>query len=251
MTKNKVDWKQGFDMGGPQEDGPPRDGGYERLNNDQNQWPSEDALPGFRSTMREYYADMTHIARRLIQVFAVAMGERVDLFDQFFHQQIDIGEGETVPDHTSQFRLNYYPPASEPEKTMGVYDHTDSGAVTVLLQDDEVRTLQVFHRESQTWVNVPPVKDTFVINIGDIVQVWSNDRFVAPLHRVLACAQERFSAPFFYVPSYRAIIQPIVVRAEEKPHYRPFNYREFRLRRFQENLADIGKEVQMSDYRIA
>lgn len=254
LTKQRVDWKEGLDMGGPQEDGPPDERVYRRMVDDCNQWPAEDALPGFRAAMRSYFADMTHIARRLVQVLAVALGERADFFDQFFHEELTVSkeEGEkTIHDHSSLFRLNHYPVAPEPDKTMGVHHHTDAGALTVLLQDDDVASLQAFHRDSQTWVLVPPIKDTFVINVGDMTQVWSNDKFVAPLHRVLANgARERFSAPFFYQPSYRAIVEPIVVQEDEKPRYRGVSWHDFRLRRFQGDYADHGEEVQIAHYRI-
>lgn len=75
FTKQLLDNKEVFDVGGPAIDGPPGDG-VERLAQEQNQWPADNVLPGFRATMTEYFSDMTHIARRLIQVFAVALGER-------------------------------------------------------------------------------------------------------------------------------------------------------------------------------
>lgn len=237
LTKNKLDWKEIYDVGGPQEDVAAPGGRH-------NQWPDEDELPGFRATLVEYYKHLTHVSRRLIQVIAVALGERFDFFDQYFR------EGTEGDDHSSRLRLNHYPVAPEPEKTMGLYHHTDSGAVTVLLQDDDVASLQVFHRESQSWVGVPPIKDTYVINIGDMVQIWSNDKFVAPLHRVLASGTSvRYSSPFFYTPSFSADVEPIVT-GDEKPQYRAVNWREFRDRRIAGNLADLGVEVQISDYRI-
>ncbi|KAG6585110.1 2OG-Fe(II) oxygenase superfamily protein [Phytophthora cinnamomi] len=174
LTKNKTDWKECFDFAGAHEDSPLTDK-IERLGDDQNQWLDEDVLPGFRSEMQTYYKKMEYISRRLLKVFAVALGEEPAFFDKFY-----------AGNHSSLLRLNHYPVAPEPEKTMGVYHHTDFGALTVLLQDDEVASLQVLHRKSQTWVNVPPRKGTYTINIGDMVQVWSNDKFVAPLHRVVA-----------------------------------------------------------------
>ncbi|CEG49085.1 2og-fe oxygenase superfamily protein [Plasmopara halstedii] len=183
---------------------------------------------------------MEYISRRLLKVFAVALGEEAAFFDQFFQG-----------DNSNFLRLNHYPVASHPETTMGVYHHTDAGALTVLLQDDRVASLQVFHQKSQTWTLVSPRKGTFTINIGDMLQIWSNDKFVAPLHRVLANGSaERFSAPFFYNPSYRAKVQPIIVEEGEEANYRPSNWREFRLARFQGDYADSGKEIQISAFKI-
>ncbi|KAL3669868.1 hypothetical protein V7S43_005245 [Phytophthora oleae] len=239
LTKNKTDWKECFDFAGAGEDDPATDN-VERLGEDRNQWLDEATLPGFRREMRSYYDKMELVARRLLKAFAVALGEEPAFFDQFFRSNA-----------SSTLRLNHYPVALEPEKAMGVYHHTDSGALTILLQDDEVASLQVLHRESQTWVDVPPRKGTYTINIGDMIQVWSNDQFIAPLHRVLASNKAgRFSAPFFYGPSYNVQVEPIVVKPGDVPNYRPISYRQFRMARFKGNQADNGKENQIGDYKI-
>ncbi|KAG7381648.1 Envelope glycoprotein [Phytophthora boehmeriae] len=239
LTKNKTDWKEVFDFAGAHEDGPVKDN-QDRLDQDENQWLEEDVLPRFRSELRSYYEKMEYIARRLLKVFAVALGEEPAFFDQFFQG-----------DNSSLMRLNYYPVAPEPEKTMGVYHHTDTGALAVLLQDDDVATLQVYHRKSQTWTNVPPRKGTYTINIGDMVQIWSNDQFVAPMHRVLATSKaDRYSVPFFYNPSYKALIEPIVVKKGDVAKYRPLNWRHFLQQRIVGNYADLGKENQITDFKI-
>ncbi|KAH7473907.1 hypothetical protein KRP22_005018 [Phytophthora ramorum] len=239
LTKNKTDCKECFDFGNANEDGPPN-AKHQRLGDDENQWVDDETLPGFRSEMETYFSKMEFISRRLLKVFAVALGENPAFFDQFFHE-----------DNSNHMRLNHYPATENPEGTMGVYHHTDAGALTILLQDDEVASLQAFHRESQTWTLVPPRKGTYTINIGDMVQVWSNDKFVAPLHRVLANGgADRFSAPFFYNPSYKAQVEPIVVKEGEVANYRPLSWGDFRLRRYQGNVVDKGKEIQIGDFKI-
>ncbi|POM76718.1 2OG-Fe(II) oxygenase superfamily protein [Phytophthora palmivora] len=239
LTKNKVDCKECFDFAGATEDGPTNDE-HQCLGSDENQWVKEEYLPGFHNEMSTYFGKMEYIARRLLKVFAVALDEEPAFFDQFFYG-----------DNSNHMRLNHYPATDDPEKTMGVYHHTDAGALTILLQDDDVASLQVFHRDSQTWTNVPPRKGTYTINIGDMVQVWSNDRFVAPLHRVLANGgADRFSAPFFYNPSYKAQVEPIVVKAGDVANYRALSWGEFRLRRYQGNVADKGKEIQIGDFKV-
>ena len=93
---------------------------------------------------------------------------------------------------------------------------------------------------------VEPNPDAFVINIGDVVQVWSNDRYPAPLHRVIASAQEeRYSAPYFFNPSYAANYAPL----SSPPHYRPINWGEFRAGRAAGDYADHGEEIQISHFR--
>lgn len=248
LTKNKTDWKEVFDYSGQHREADvPADGSYSLQPLASNVWLPEETLPGFKQTLREHYDTTEQIARRLLKVFAVALGKTPEFFDQFFYNGDEVEKGSSA----SMARLNYYPVAPEPGKTMGVYHHTDIVALTVLLQDDNVATLQVFHRKEQKWVFVPPIKDTFVINIGDSTQVWSNDKFVAPLHRVLATSEgDRYSIPLFYGPLFSANIEPIVVQTDEKPKYRPFNYGEFVLERAVGDYKDVGEEVQISHFRI-
>ncbi|GLE02532.1 hypothetical protein PINS_up011370 [Pythium insidiosum] len=246
LTKNKVDWKEGLDFGGRQEDGPAQSSGIRRMGDDENQWLGENELPGFRAAMRDYFDRMEHISQRLIMAFSLALGKPPTYLDKYF--TTTDSTGTSLRANSSFLRLNYYPVSPEPEKSMGVHHHTDAGAVTVLLQDDDVASLQVLHRATQEWHLIPPRPGTFVINIGDMLQVWSNDRFIAPLHRVLANGRsERFSAPFFYNPSYDAVIEPVpTVAADGDPtraKYEPFGWFDFRLKRFQGDYADHGEEV--------
>lgn len=108
-------------------------------------------------------------------------------------------------------------------------------------------------QDDPAWVTVDPVPDAFVINIGDLFQVASNDRFKAPLHRVLANrSTERYSLPFFYQPSLDAVLEPVasMVDGAHPLAYRPLNFGEMRRQRIAGDLADEGTEVQISDYRI-
>uniref|UniRef100_A0AAV1U5G0 Fe2OG dioxygenase domain-containing protein n=1 Tax=Peronospora matthiolae TaxID=2874970 RepID=A0AAV1U5G0_9STRA len=239
LTKNKVDWKECFDFTGVQEDDPPSSSN-ERVGAEQNQWLDETVLPGFRAEMQAYYEKMGFISRRLMKLVAVALDKDPTFFDRFFERT-----------HPSAMRLNHYPVAPEPDKTMGVYHHTDPVALTILLQDDEVDSLQVLHRASGTWVNVPPRRGTYTINTGDLLQVWSNDQFMAPLHRVLASEKDdRFSAPFFYLPGYNVQVEPIVMQEDDVPNYRPFRFLEYIVARATGNYTDLGKENQIDDFRI-
>ncbi|KAG7387562.1 Envelope glycoprotein [Phytophthora pseudosyringae] len=239
LTKNKTDWKECFDFTGAHEDDPPTEE-HKRRGKMENQWLDEETLPGFRHEMQTYFEKMAYMSRRLMKLFAVALGEDPTFFDKFFQGN-----------HPSVMRLNHYPIAPEPEKAMGVHHHTDSVALTILLQDDDVASLQVLHRESNSWVNVPPRTGTYTINTGDLIQVWSNDKFVAPLHRVLATDKaSRFSAPFFYLPAYDVQVEPIVVKEGEVPNYRPFSFLEYIVARARGNYADLGKENQIGDFKI-
>lgn len=101
------------------------------------------------------------------------------------------------------------------------------------------------------WHRVVPVPDAFTINIGDMMQVWSNDNYVAPVHRVLADrTNERWSAPFFYNPSFTSTVAPLPHFADA-PRYSPFSWAEFRRRRFEGDFSDTGAEVQISDWKLS
>ena len=97
------------------------------------------------------------------------------------------------------------------------------------------------------WLPANAVEGAIVVNTGDIMQVWSNDRYPAPVHRVLANAEHRrYSAAFFYNPSYATDYAPL---ATETPRYCAINWGEFRAGRAAGDYADYGTEVQISDYR--
>lgn len=100
---------------------------------------------------------------------------------------------------------------------------------------------------------VEPRPDTLVINIGDIVQVRSNDKYIAPVHRVLASeSKQRYSFPFFLNPTHTENYEPLnsTISAVTPVKYRAINWGEFRNRRAAGDYADLGEEVQISHYRI-
>ncbi|KAF1318582.1 2og-fe alamin adenosyltransferase, partial [Globisporangium splendens] len=242
LTKNKKDWKEVFDFSRRYED-LPENREKNRNTEYQNRWLDESVVPGFKDTLIEHCDHMEHIARRLLMLIAVSLGEHVIFFDQFFHSKAGLDENGVKrtrhPDNNSSaMRLNYYPIALEPEKTMGVHHHTDPGALTVLCQDDSVSSLQVFHRGSQQWQHVPPIADTFV--------------YCASLHRALAnSTSPRFSSPFFYNPAFDANIHPVLVDANDQPKYKELNWHEYIMNKVLGNYADLGEEdLHITHYRV-
>jgi isopenicillin N synthase-like dioxygenase len=86
-----------------------------------------------------------------------------------------------------------------------------------------------------------------------MIQVWSNDRYRAALHRVVTSTdRDRFTAPFFFNPSYSTMYEPLptTVDADHPPRYRPINWREFRSLRAAGDYADYGDEIQIAHYRL-
>ncbi|MEM6708784.1 MAG: 2OG-Fe(II) oxygenase family protein [Pseudomonadota bacterium] len=233
LTKNTPDWKQIFDVGDPEPDGP--------LAGCEPQWPVE--LPAFRPAMDAHRAHCERLSKGLLVAIAESLGVAGDRLAAAFE-----------PSHTSFLRLNYYPLCAAPEAPasiavpmqghLGINHHTDAGALTVLMQDS-VNALQVFN--DGRWHTIEPDPGAFVINIGDVVQVWSNDRYTAPLHRVLANAkQERYSAAYFYNPAAAAHYAPL--RELGEPRYRPIAWGEFRTARAAGDYADSGEEIQIAHF---
>ncbi len=245
LTKNARDLKEVFDFGYVLRPDLPDDHPDNRAPIDGfNQWPVE--APSLRSTMTEYFAQCERLGQRIFQAFCRGLGLEAEHLQPSF-----------AP-HTSFVRLNYYPlddPLATEEAAgttalgeMALGHHTDAGALTILLQDD-VGGLQV--HDGDGWIDVPPVDGAFVINIGDMTQVWSNDRYTAALHRVRPMKRAaRYSIPFFYNPSYETDCAPLPTPDEANPRYRPINWGDFRRARTAGDYADYGKEIQIEDFRI-
>jgi isopenicillin N synthase-like dioxygenase len=230
LTKNTRDWKEIYDYG-------PGDG--ELI---VPQWPQ--TVPRFEPVIRSYYDACESLARRLLTAISGNLGMPGESLLQ------DFGA-----DHTSFLRLNFYPkcPADGGQasaEAFGVNEHTDAGALTLLLQDKQAG-LEVCR--DGDWFLVEPHEGALVINIGDIIQVWSNDRYRAALHRVVTNTDsDRYSMPFFFNPSYETNYAPLptTVGPDAPARYRSINWREFRSLRAAGDYADYGDEVQISDYRI-
>jgi len=231
LTKNRQDWKEIFDLGIDTEDEHYRSS---------TPWPSNP--PGFKRSTLEWHQLCEAISLDLLSAICITLGKDSDHLTDWFS-----------PQNTSFLRLNHYPVCAEPADAaedypergnLGIHHHTDAGAVTVLLQAG-VSGLQVRHRDQ--WHTIEADRQSLIINIGDMVQVWSNDRYVAPLHRVLASSEtERYSAAFFMNPQFNTNCVPLL----DEPRYNAVNWGEFRAARAAGDYANLGEEIQISDFRI-
>ncbi|MDX1734761.1 MAG: 2OG-Fe(II) oxygenase family protein [Halioglobus sp.] len=230
LTKNKRDWKEILDIGPPVFTGP--------LKGATPQWPD---LPGFKETLSHLADAMHRTALTIVDELAACLNSNIDL-DEAFRE------------HSSFLRLNFYPPCPNPATDtsglvasageLGISHHSDAGAVTVLLMDG-MPGLQFYSERG--WTDVECERGTVIINIGDVVQVWSNDAYLAPLHRVVASSQtSRISMPYFLNPAYSYTYAPLT----GQPRYRPINWGEFRAQRSAGDYADVGSEIQISDFAV-
>ncbi|MGE0733218.1 MAG: isopenicillin N synthase family dioxygenase [Alphaproteobacteria bacterium] len=161
-----------------------------------NVWPA--ALPSLRPALDRYYAAIDGCGRRLLRAFAVSL----DLPEEFFVSRY------TKP--LARGAIIYYPPQPPDlgKDQFGVGAHTDYGCITLLAQDMN-GGLQVRNRAGE-WVAAMPIADTFVINIGDLMARWTNDKFASNPHRVVnSSGRERYSIAMFYDPHYDTEIETI------------------------------------------
>jgi isopenicillin N synthase-like dioxygenase len=175
-----------------------------------NQWPSEPI--DFTATVREYYGVMSSLARRVVSAFALVLEMPEHYFDHFFTTSMATAGPLHYPPHHGVIT----------EEQLGAGAHTDYGAVTLLAQDD-VGGLQVRNVDGR-WLDVPPLPDAFVVNVGDMMARWTNDLFASTLHRVInVSGRERYSIPFFFDPNHDApvVALPTCVSDDRPARYPP------------------------------
>lgn len=156
-----------------------------------NDWPT---LPGFKERVSAYYEAVFALGRRLFAGFALAL----ELPENYFDALV------TCP--PSKLRLIHYPFDAEAADAPGIGAHTDYECFTILLADQP--GLEVMNGKGE-WIDAPPIDDTFVVNIGDMLEVMTAGQFVATAHRVRKVAQERYSFPLFYACDYHTQIRPL------------------------------------------
>jgi isopenicillin N synthase-like dioxygenase len=158
---------------------------------------------GFRETVLDYMAALTQVGHRLMAGLALSL----DLDESYFADHY-------TADPLVLFRIFNYPPPADPA-LWGVGEHTDYGLLTILLQD-EAGGLEV--RSRSRWVPAPPLADSFVCNIGDMLDRMTQGRFRSTPHRVRNPApRDRLSFPFFFDPNFNARIQPVAVCGDAPP----------------------------------
>ncbi|XP_048529566.1 jasmonate-induced oxygenase 4-like isoform X2 [Triticum urartu] len=130
----------------------------------------------------------------LCQVLLKAMSSSLGLEEDYLHNAFGGSDGISAT-----MRVNYYPRCPQPELTLGLSSHSDPGGITLLLTDDNVEGTQV--RKGDTWVTVQPVPGSFLVNVGDQIQILSNGRYRSVEHRALVNSdKERFTIAFFCNP---------------------------------------------------
>jgi isopenicillin N synthase-like dioxygenase len=192
-----------------------------------NLWPDRPAT--LRPAMQAYWRALERLARALCAGYATALGVPRDYF------------AASIDRHASQLRLMHYPAPSEPPLPgqLRAGEHTDLGMMTLLYSDNAVGGLQVKRRDGR-WVDAPVTPGSFVVNLGDMMMRWTNDRWVSTPHRVVnpppgaEALSRRLSVGMFFIPNYDAKIACIETCrvSGEPPRYAPISVAAYRTARF-------------------
>lgn len=192
-AQKSPDVKERFIMSRDRIPGEPEEGSFSA---GQTVWPAPDKLDGFANFMRAHIGKRTDLARQIIRAFALSLDLDEGYFDEMYR----------YPGATMVF--NHYPAVSPGDLTDNQWSfspHTDYGMFTMLVQDRS-GGLQARNADGD-WLDVPPIDGAFVINIGDLFAMWTNDHYASSLHRVMNYTDApRISAPMFTYPQGRTRI---------------------------------------------
>ncbi|XP_062029645.1 2-oxoglutarate-Fe(II) type oxidoreductase hxnY-like isoform X1 [Rosa rugosa] len=223
-ASSKGDSKESFYFG-PFED---------ETQNKLNQWPPEDILPSWRPTIESYYKKVLSAGKRLLSLIALAL----NLDEDFFEKVGDLNN------HTAVLRLLHYPGeldssgqlGSSDEEVLGASAHSDYGMIT-LLASNGVPGLQVCREKSKqprVWEDVLHIDGAFVVNIGDLMERWTNCLFQSTVHRVMPTGQERYSVAFFLDPNEETLVECLASCCNESlpPRFPPIRSGDYLKERF-------------------
>lgn len=187
--------------------------------------------------MKAYWRGIEGVMR----LMAEALARALELAPDFFQSRLDR--------HTSQLRLLHYPAPTSPLEPgqLRAGTHTDLGMMTFLRNEAKPGGLQVRRRDG-TWIDAPAIEGSFVVNIGDMMMRWTNDRWISTPHRVAVPEAEararsrRLSIGFFAGPNYEAVIEclPTCTDADNPPRYEPLTAHAYRTARF---AAGAGRKA--------
>lgn len=185
---------------------------------DDNQWLPESQLAGFRAIIEDYLSSVQALALRLLPVYAVALDLSPDFFIGAFTHPF------------WRLRLTRYPPivADQSADSFGIAPHVDTTFFTLLLQN--APGLTIYSAAKEAWINAPVLENSFVVNSGELLKQWSNDRFLSTRHFANNRSSEmsRCSIPLFFNANadYPMRCLPSCTDADNPPKYPTISYLE-------------------------
>ncbi|MFW2081551.1 isopenicillin N synthase family dioxygenase [Acinetobacter guillouiae] len=194
------------------------------------QWPDD---PIFKQQVSAYYQHIKAVGHEIFQSFALALG----LDEHYFDAHIS-----KAP---SQLRLIHYPYHPEIQDKEGIGAHTDYECFTLLLPT--APGLQVLDKTGQ-WIDIPLLENTLVMNIGDMMEILSNGRYLATKHRVKKVSEERYSFPFFFSCDYDYVIQPLI--KDQPTQYAPLKGGEHLFNQTAQTFQYLKEKVARGDIQL-
>ncbi len=222
---NDGDLHESFDMVSPLAHYPAKSANGE----DVNLWP--ESLPQLKVNLDRYFDHMLELGKRLFEMVALSLGLAEDFFLPHLTHPI------------AMLRINSYPPqaAKADARQIGIGAHTDYECFTILAQQPGITALQVWN--GREWIKAPPIAGTFVVNIADLLQRWTNDAFRSTRHRAINISgAARLSIPFFLGVNYETTISPLpgCVSAERPGKYPPVTAGDYVLQRLNETYGVVA-----------
>lgn len=195
-----------------------------------NIWPE---MVGFREDVTAYYRHMSDIGRQIFRAFALALGLEEDHFDPLRRHP------------PSQLRMIHYPPDTSAQDRPGIGAHTDYECFTLLFAT--AAGLQILDKKSR-WVDVPLLEGAMIMNIGDMMEILSNGRYLATRHRVKNLQEERYSFPMFHACDYDHVIAPVV--RGEVPRYAPIKSGEHLFNQTAQTFAYLRQRIARGELAL-
>ncbi|MFT7598341.1 MAG: isopenicillin N synthase-like dioxygenase [Acidimicrobiales bacterium] len=189
---------------------------FARPGSNRNQLPTEDELPGFATAVSDFYRVMDEVGQIMLDLYAVAAGMPAVYFHQFFDPAL------------ATLRLTHYPPLPAAHDQWGIDPHSDAGFMT-MLPANPVAGLCI-KPDGGDWFEVEQEPESFVVNAGDMLRRWSNDRFLSTTHRALNRSDiDRYAIPYFFDPRPDTIIDvlPSMIDDEHPKRHDALVYRDY------------------------
>jgi len=222
LTNEKFDWHECVDFGLDLEPSHPEVIEGKKLVGP-NQWPENQH--NFRKVLEKHWDLMIILGRIITEGLAISLGLSKKYFSPFMSKS------------HSYMRISNYPPYEKKQEENigdGIGAHIDYGFLTILLQNN-IGGLEIKNSNNE-WIKAPIIPGTFLINIGHMIQRWTNDYYKATIHRVIPPKNEtRCSLPFFFEPDFDTVVAPInkFYSADNLPRYKPIHFGDYLERTFE------------------
>ncbi|XP_062002803.1 oxoglutarate-dependent flavonoid 7-O-demethylase 1-like [Rosa rugosa] len=175
-------------------------------------WP---AVPEkFKEVLDTYSSEVKRVGEELLMSLSILMGMEKDSLIGLHNQFLQ------------GVRVNYYPPCSMPHKVLGLSPHSDTSTITILMQEDDVTGLQI--QKGGEWVSVEPIPNALVVNVGDVLEIWTNGKYKSIEHRAVTTKNKaRLSYATFLSPHDDVEVEPIYDIVESHMMYKKVRYGDY------------------------